>query len=78
MCGNNKDSSVINFLIVSCLSSDNNLDVESCTKNIHELKVIKKSIEESDISDKMKSYWIKYANRGIQACERNKEELENS
>lgn len=74
--GGNKNSQILNLLLVSLFSSDTLLTTDDCNRSERELLKIKWAIEETDLSGEMKAHWNDYVEKGIEICRRDRAEME--
>lgn len=75
--GNDKDSQVLNKLLVSLFSSDTLLTANDCDRSLRELMKIRWAIEDANIPDEMKKHWDEHAAKGMDICRQDREEMEN-
>ena len=73
----NKDSQVLNMLLVSLISSDSLITIEDCNRSERELLKLKWALEATDLDAKMKQHWNNYILDGLDICRRDRNEMAN-
>ena len=54
------------------------MTVYDCDCSERELMKLKWAIDESELSDEMKNHWNEYAEKGLEICRRDREEMQKS
>ena len=73
--GKEKESQMLNLLLVSLFSADTLLTIYDCERSERELTKLKLAAEEADLSDDMKAYWKEKIEQGLEICLRDHKEM---
>lgn len=74
--GTNKDSEIINMLLVSLFSNDTLLTPSDCDRSERGLLKIEWALDETQLSEEQKAYWKEKSEQGIEICRRDRAEME--
>lgn len=74
--GTDRNSQMINLLLVSLISSDTLLTKNDCDRSERELMKIKWAADETSLPEEQKAYWLEKVKQGIEICRRDRTEME--
>lgn len=74
--GTDRNSQIINLLLVALFSSDALLTTNDCDRSGRELMKIKWALDETQLPEGQKAYWKEKAEQGIEICRRDRAEME--
>lgn len=73
--GSEKDSRMLNLLLVSLFSADTLLTIYDCERSERELKKLELAAEEVELSADMQAYWKEKIEQGLEICRRDHKEM---
>lgn len=73
--GLDKNSQILNLLLVSFFSSDTIVTIFDCDRSERELLKVKWAIDETKLPEENKVYWKDVVNKGIEICRKDRERL---
>lgn len=73
--GSEKDSRMLNLLLISLFSADTLLTIYDCERSERELKKLELATEEAELSVDMQAYWKEKIEQGLEICHRDHKEM---
>lgn len=67
------ESTLLNFIYVSLISSDTITNLETCNQSIEELRNMRVTVASCDINKNVKETWMNRIENGLEICEKEKQ-----